>query len=52
MSSQQLATGEEVLQLLRDGNEVRSLRVSEELKLLDLSDGYSVRAPIRFVDLE
>jgi hypothetical protein len=45
-----LASAEEVLRLLRNGEEVRSVQVSEELSLRAIADGEYVRAPIRFVD--
>jgi hypothetical protein len=50
VSSLRSALAEETLQLLRNGHEVHSLRLSEELNLRDLSDGHCVRVPIRFVD--
>jgi hypothetical protein len=50
MSALRTASAEEVLRLLRHGEEVRSLQISEELTLRAVADGDDVRAPIRFVD--
>jgi len=50
MSAWRSVPAAEVLRLLRSGEEVRSLQVSEELNLRAVADGDDVRAPIRFID--
>lgn len=50
MSALRLVSAEEVLRLIRNGEEVRSLQVSEDLNLRAVADGEYVRTPVSFVD--